>query len=134
MSHLFVGSEDLLQGLSAESLKLLVDNGVKPPATSRFPLFESLYTKDPIFEPLPPLEAQWHDKAVYLHSSGMVVRYPMQSTTDRTWYLGSTAFPKPLSYTHEQLMLVGLCPCNITPAISCLGTVLKILQVLESVI
>ncbi|KAI0091717.1 hypothetical protein BDY19DRAFT_904330 [Irpex rosettiformis] len=93
VSHVFVGSEDLLQDVSTEALKTIGDNGIQVPSTSRFPLFESLYTKNSNFTQLPVLDVQWDDQAVYLHSSG------------------STAFPKPLSYTHEQLMLVGLCPC-----------------------
>ncbi|KAF7798676.1 hypothetical protein EIP86_009900 [Pleurotus ostreatoroseus] len=92
--YIFVGSEDALQDLAAAAFRNLSDSKNRVPIQAQFPTFADAYEAgiDDPFEPLPPLQFEWNDPLVILHSSG------------------STAFPKPLVYTHERYVLACLAP------------------------
>ena len=95
--HVFVGSESALQDLAAMSLELMKDSGTPLPAIQGIPLFETLYPRDldESYEPLPKFKPDWNDPAVIMHSSG------------------STAFPKPIIWSHYRYFLLGIVPCKL---------------------
>lgn len=95
VSHVLVGPESALQGLIATSLSLLKDDEGPKPSVSEIPAFDEIYRPESEhFEPLGPGTFKFENAAVILHSSG------------------STAFPKPIAYTHYQLLHVGFTPCK----------------------
>ncbi|KAJ3535272.1 hypothetical protein NM688_g7002 [Phlebia brevispora] len=91
---IFVGVEESVQHLADAALRCLSESEKPVPGVAQFPLFADLYQSDPSMplEILPPLVFEWDDPLVILHSSG------------------STAFPKPLVYTHERFLLGCLAP------------------------
>ncbi|OBZ79958.1 L-aminoadipate-semialdehyde dehydrogenase large subunit [Grifola frondosa] len=87
VTHILGGPEDSLQDLLHASLQLIPDDPNRAtPTLSLIPQFEELYLKDATFEPLPFERPQLSDRAVILHSSG------------------STAFPKPITWTHYHML------------------------------
>lgn len=95
VAHVLVGPENALQGLIASSLALLDGEEDLKPSISVIPAFDQVYRPDSEpFEPLDPGKFKLENAAVILHSSG------------------STAFPKPIVWTHYQLFHVGLTPCE----------------------
>ena len=91
-NHLLIGSESALRALVSEAFALLTD--MEPPSTSPMLLFDEIYkSDDEPFEMLPAINFHMEDPAVILHSSG------------------STAFPKPIVWTHYRSVQVGLTPC-----------------------
>ena len=96
VSHVLVGSESSLQGLIASSLELLDGPKDSNPTISVVPSFHEIYKPETEpFEPLAPGTFRLENPAVILHSSG------------------STAFPKPITWSHYQLLQVGLTPCKL---------------------
>lgn len=95
VSHVLVGPESSLQGLIASSLALLDGPNDLKPTISIIPSFHEIYKPDSEpFEPLAPGNFKLENPAVVLHSSG------------------STAFPKPITWSHYQLLQVGMTPCK----------------------
>lgn len=111
--HVFVGPESSLQDLAAASLKLMKDTGGSLPILESIPAFDSLFPKvsDDGFEPLPSFRPDWDDPAVIMHSSGEIRRAPDRCSilNDQT---GSTAFPKPIVWSHYRYFLLGIVPCE----------------------
>lgn len=72
MAHIFIGPEPALQTLASEAFKLVENTGNIVPTSSQVPRFEVMYVKDAsdTFERLPPLNFEWDDPLVILHSSG----------------------------------------------------------------
>jgi acyl-CoA synthetase (AMP-forming)/AMP-acid ligase II len=115
VAHVFVGTESALKDLAAASLKIAENNGSKTlPTLSAVPAFEELFTENvamPI-ELLPAYKPDWDDMALYMHSSGawycsfnvycavLLIRSP-----------GSTAFPKPIGWSHYRFLLLAITPC-----------------------
>ena len=93
--HVFVGIESALQDLAATSLKLMKGAGTPLPTLQDIPLF-ALYSKslDESYEPIPKFKPDWNDPAVIMHSSG------------------STAFPKPIVWSHYRYFLLSIVPCK----------------------
>lgn len=93
-SHIFVGPESALQNLAASALGHLDASGTTLPASCHVPTFAELYPNTPEdnFELLPPLNVSWDDPTIIVHSSG------------------STAFPKPIVWTHERYFLLARHP------------------------
>ncbi|GJE91046.1 acetyl-CoA synthetase-like protein [Phanerochaete sordida] len=94
VSYIFVGVEDALQRLWAAAAEALRADGATPPWMHAVPAFRTLYPaeRDPHFKLLPVPDARWDDVTIILHSSG------------------STAFPKPIRWTHERYLLGCLAP------------------------
>lgn len=93
VAHVLVGAESALQALIAESLTLVKDQAQPP--TSPMLSFSDIYPAEDheLFVPLPPVKHDMDDASYILHSSG------------------STAFPKPIIWTHRRVVQVGLTPC-----------------------
>lgn len=93
VAHVLVGSESALQALIAESLALVKDQAQPP--TSPMLSFSDIYSAEDCehFVALPSVKHGVDDAAYILHSSG------------------STAFPKPIVWTHRRVVQVGLTPC-----------------------
>lgn len=93
VAHVLVGSESALQALIAESLALVKDQAQPP--TSPMLSFSDIYSAEDRehFFALPSVKHGVDDAAYILHSSG------------------STAFPKPIVWTHRRVVQVGLTPC-----------------------
>lgn len=93
-THVLVGSEASLQSLASASLELMQNS--KPHLTP-MPNFEDLYVPDDAesFSPLSFKRPDFDSPAIILHSSG------------------STAFPKPVPWTHYHMLQVAIRPCEI---------------------
>lgn len=93
VAHVLVGAEHALQVLISNSLYLI--EGEAKPTISAMLSYDNIYLKDDEnFDPLPPIEYNAEDTAYLVHSSG------------------STAFPKPIAWTHYQNLQVSLSPCQ----------------------
>ncbi|GJE93533.1 acetyl-CoA synthetase-like protein [Phanerochaete sordida] len=93
VAHVFVGAEPALQDLARAALELM-DRDTARPTLSTVPAFEELYAdgKHEPVEPLPPYRPQWDDPALIMHSSG------------------STAFPKPIVWSHYRYFMLCIVP------------------------
>lgn len=88
-THMFVSQDPGMQGLAAASLKQMPDSTI---TTSDMPSFDALYSAQD-GELLPEAKnISLDDRGLILHSSG------------------STAFPKPITFTYRILMESGLLP------------------------
>lgn len=67
--YLLVGPEPALQELAAAALEMMRDSSTVLPHKAQMPIFEDLYTNAP-FEFLPPLNAEFDDPTIMMHSSG----------------------------------------------------------------
>ena len=69
---LIVGPEASFEHLAAAALQQLAETGERLPQLAVHPVYEDLYgkDKDAVFEPLPPLQVDAGDLAMYMHSSG----------------------------------------------------------------
>lgn len=78
------------------------------------PQFEDLYpTTEEKFEPLPPYKAGLEDYCLILHSSGEYISSgELGQGPDVSVQIGSTAFPKPIKWTHHAVNDVALVPCT----------------------
>jgi len=91
ISHILVGAEKILEQLANESLELL--QSVEKPSLHPMPTFDDIFRCKEEFVPLSLRRPNIHDPGVILHSSG------------------STAFPKPILFSHYRLMLIAATPC-----------------------
>ncbi|CAL1710450.1 unnamed protein product [Somion occarium] len=106
-THVFVGPEENLQTLAQSSIKLMqsqsanVGEGWTAPKTWTMPIFEDLFPgfaatnantrgEEETFEYLPKVKFSLDDLAIVTHSSG------------------STAYPKPIRFTHYRYLIM----CN----------------------
>lgn len=89
VKHLLVGREQAMTDLANKAFEILLQEqtSVQLPTLSPMPVFEDLYHKmDNRSEKLTTFNRQSHEVAIYLHSSG------------------STAFPKPIPWTHRRVI------------------------------
>ena len=91
--YILVGPEPALQELAAAAFTLLREQGASLPHRGYMPVFEDLYNDAPV-DALPALNADFDDPTVMMHSSG------------------STAFPKPITWTHYRQLMCGRMPCT----------------------
>ncbi|KAH8078749.1 acetyl-CoA synthetase-like protein [Cristinia sonorae] len=93
-NHLLIGPEQSMTDLAEESIRSLQESGFPPPALSTIPDFDTLYPAkiEFDFEFLPPVKFDMDAPACLTHSSG------------------STAFPKPLEFTHYRFLVQCLAP------------------------
>ena len=110
-AHVFIGVEPALQELADSAMKIVsVAGSVTTPTTSPMPTFEDLYVGDGAdFKPLAHYRPGWDDDALIMHSSG-ASHYPVR-VQRLIVSLGSTAFPKPIVWSHYRLLLLSLIPC-----------------------
>lgn len=96
VTHILVGSDALTQSTMRKALNLMSNN---IPTTSSMFTFDELYVKQTEEikheEPLTYAKQSLESSAVILHSSG------------------STAFPKPILWTHYQLLQLAVSLCKI---------------------
>lgn len=93
VGHVLVGHESALQTIIAESLALVKDES--KPTISVMLSFDNIYPEeDDNFVPLEPRKFHADDGAFLFHSSG------------------STAFPKPIFWTHLQAVQISFTPCQ----------------------
>lgn len=93
VAHVLVGSERAFRALISESLALI--EGEEKPTISVMLSNDTIYLEDDEdFVPLAPVKYHAGDIAYLVHSSG------------------STAFPKPIPWTHYQNVQVSLTPCQ----------------------
>ncbi|KAI0070731.1 acetyl-CoA synthetase-like protein, partial [Panus rudis PR-1116 ss-1] len=94
VDYVFVGPESSLQSLMASTFKIMEEAGNHLPNQANIPTFEELYPEDSTkdFKPLPPYKPDWKDTAMYMHSSG------------------STAFPKPIAWSHYRYFMISITP------------------------
>lgn len=97
VAHVLVGHESALQALITDSLALIQGESEKP-TISVMLSYENMYPEDTgdedDFVPLEPRTYRPDDPAFLFHSSG------------------STAFPKPIVWTHYQSVQLSLTPCQ----------------------
>lgn len=97
VAHVLVGHESALQALITDSLALIQGESEKP-TISVMLSYENMYPEDTgdedDFIPLEPRTYRPDDPAFLFHSSG------------------STAFPKPIVWTHYQSVQLSLTPCK----------------------
>ncbi|KAH8099950.1 acetyl-CoA synthetase-like protein [Cristinia sonorae] len=91
-AHILVGSEAPYRQLAVDALKLMDETGAPVPETSTMLTFEEIMQEDGTFEALPRPKPGWDDPAVIMHSSG------------------STAFPKPIVWSHWRYLQLGTVP------------------------
>ncbi|KLO12645.1 acetyl-CoA synthetase-like protein [Schizopora paradoxa] len=95
-THMLLGSEPSIKGLAEESFECLAKMQNSVPKTFPMPVFGDLFRgKD--WDNLVPLSfkrPKMEDAAIILHSSG------------------STAFPKPITWTHYRMLQLAVRPCN----------------------
>lgn len=106
--YLVVGPEQSLQDLAAAAFHLMQEAGGSIPHKMQMPVFENLYLSEAgaPFVPLPPLNADLDEPTVMMHSSG------------------STAFPKPITWTKYRQLMSGRIPCTPTVCLSLESTLL----------
>ncbi|THH28009.1 hypothetical protein EUX98_g6169 [Antrodiella citrinella] len=92
VTHVLVGSEGPYQTLATAALKIMQDAGTPIPDTSVTFTFEEIMKEDEVFEPLPKLKYEWDDTCAIMHSSG------------------STAFPKPITWSHWRFLQISVYP------------------------
>ncbi|KAH8114663.1 acetyl-CoA synthetase-like protein [Phellopilus nigrolimitatus] len=92
VTHILIGSENAIQSLVVASFNLLEDDYRSSMQTSIIPSFKELYFTDVLTEPAPTIQFDLDCISVILHSSG------------------STAFPKPIYWTHYQLLQISWTP------------------------
>ncbi|EKM51191.1 uncharacterized protein PHACADRAFT_263199 [Phanerochaete carnosa HHB-10118-sp] len=89
--YLLVGPEPALQELAATALGIMRESNTALPHKAQMLVFEDLYNNAPV-EFLPPVHADFDDLTIMMHSSG------------------STAFPKPIAWTHYRQIMSGRLP------------------------
>lgn len=89
--YALVGPEPALQELARAAFEIMREQGMPLPHQGRMPVFEDIFTDAPV-EMLPALNASLDDPTVMMHSSG------------------STAFPKPITWTHYRQLMCGRLP------------------------
>lgn len=117
--YVFVGPEGSLQNLANETMKILGNNDTtRLPSLNTIPLFPELYRENdvPNFQLLPVYKPKWDDAAIILHSSGTCYMSISRLSTQLQCYAGSTAFPKPIVWTHHRYLLLSMVPCTCSHA------------------
>ncbi|KAJ8503287.1 hypothetical protein ONZ45_g10992 [Pleurotus djamor] len=112
-AHVLVGAEAALHSVFEAALKLLQekDPRLPIPAHSLVPSFDELYTSDDAYVPLPPHKPNLSSLAVILHSSGNEAVSSHYTAFELTMCpQGSTAFPKPIGWSHLQILQLGFVP------------------------
>ncbi|GJE93538.1 acetyl-CoA synthetase-like protein [Phanerochaete sordida] len=89
--YVLLGREAAHQDLAAGAFAHMRLAGAEPPRVADMPVFEDVYNAGEV-EPLPPLHADLDEPTVMMHSSG------------------STAFPKPITWTHYRQLMNGRAP------------------------
>lgn len=109
--YILIGRDQNLQDLAAAAFQLMQEADSHPPFKMTMPIFEDLFVGDtPDFVALPPLNADWDEPMVMMHSSGIFL---LDMSRDFSkYYLGTTAFPKPITWTHYRQINVGRIPCT----------------------
>ncbi|KIP01948.1 hypothetical protein PHLGIDRAFT_319891 [Phlebiopsis gigantea 11061_1 CR5-6] len=91
--YILIGRDQNLQDLLSAAFQLMQDANTPLPFKMPIPIFEDLFVEGATdFVPLPPLNADWDEPMVMMHSSG------------------TTAFPKPITWTHYRQINVGRIP------------------------
>ncbi|KAJ3532133.1 hypothetical protein NM688_g7469 [Phlebia brevispora] len=90
--YLVLGRDQSMQELAANAFQIMQQSGTRLPLTVEMPLFEDLYVPGAPLELLPPLKLDQDDPIVVMHSSG------------------STAFPKPIVWSQNRFIQLGLAP------------------------
>lgn len=110
---LIVGPETSYQQLATSTMKLLADTGKIIPQLAIMPVYQDIYGRntDAVHDPLPPLQTEMADIALYMHSSGESP-HPVAGRWVLIPELGSTAYPKPIPFTFYHSMMMGLYPCR----------------------
>lgn len=116
--HVLVSEGPTLRDLLEDALALMDEKGVKRPSVSRQPLFEELYMEEEL-EMLPKLVLDINNPAIIMHSSGTSMHLPMHlnpqfSLAGLLFGTGSTAYPKPIAWTHRRLLDAAVNPCKFT--------------------
>lgn len=102
-SRVIVGREQVYQDLVKDALKIMKAQDASQPATSLFPVFDDFYSADaPEAEYVAPAFAHpdFDENCIILHSSGRIMCVS-KSIVIPDFELGSTAFPKPIYWTHR---------------------------------
>ncbi|KAL4264659.1 Adenylate-forming Reductase [Pleurotus pulmonarius] len=92
--HVIVGSDAALLDALGTALNLMQEKNpsIVLPGRSMMPTFEEIFVSDAAFELLPPCRPNANSLALIFHSSG------------------STAFPKPIGWSHRQLLQLAVVP------------------------
>ena len=104
-----------MQTLVEEALQILRTQyqGANIPDTSHMPVFDELFLKEKRGEPFTndlPFKFRGPDAPIlFLHSSGQFLT-SCSETDELISILGSTAFPKPIMYTHHRMLLFCMIP------------------------
>ena len=111
VDHVLLGHERAMQELVASAFDILRSDHKTLPSTSFMPQFEDLYGgSDVQWAPLPPMGKQdITEIAMILHSSGMNISISPAIPSDSS-LIGSTAFPKPIGWSHYVLLGSGRWP------------------------
>lgn len=110
-THVLVGVEKSMQDLVEKSLEMITDPAFARPTTSQLPLFEDLYVKPAsyTFEPLSPVRPTMDSVGCIMHSSGKAHLPPANLVSSELFAApGSTAFPKPIYWTHYNLVQMAI--------------------------
>ena len=117
-SHIFHSTEEKIMSIIDGALvNLPVEHGI---TLHTMPTFEDLYPLSGVnanFEPEPLANINMSSPAVIYHSSGkynqLVDRYLtcFQKKSDLYLFLGTTALPKPIYFTHRALARLIAFPC-----------------------
>lgn len=112
-SRVIVGREKVYQDLVNDALKIMKDQGTSQPATSPFPVFDDFYSADaPETEYVAPAFAHpdLEENCLILHSSGRIMYPCINPIALPNFGLGSTAFPKPIYWTHRNWVGLAYVP------------------------
>lgn len=106
-----VGPEPAMQDLAAAAFEIMRSANTRLPHQALLPLFHEIYLDAAVpFEPLPPTKWSLNDPGIILHSSGaFFVLHLVFCVLRRNE--GSTAFPKPVTWTNYTLINIGRLPC-----------------------
>jgi hypothetical protein len=113
-SYLLVGRQKGLHAAASESLDFIRAANGSIPKLGEMPLFEDLFLPaGNEVELLPPLKSTDVDRiGLIIHSSGESLFSNDTSNLIRVYIPGSTAFPKPISWSWHNLLLMGRFPCK----------------------
>lgn len=95
MRHVLVGGDHAIQTLFSLSLDALDDNFRSNLKASELPTFEQVFYNVDEHEPAPDVQLDPQALAFIVHSSG------------------STAFPKPIPWTHYGYLQTSWIPCEL---------------------
>lgn len=109
VAHIII--EDAFRDLAEDALTLLKSDSASVPTASAAPVFEDLYLLSSVAQEVNVAVEKpvWESNGIIIHSSGMCHVYNNCSIR-LTNYKGSTAFPKPIMWTHERVMQLSTIP------------------------